>query len=78
MEIQLDSQGTTVVLDLLPIFLASIGPSVAEISLLSAHRPLLSFLLSIGAPAVYPTRIFEYNNPTLVLKVEGESLAMGM
>lgn len=52
----------------MPTLLASIGPSVAEISLLSAHRPLLSFLISLGAPAIWPTRIFEYVHPTEALR----------
>lgn len=47
-----------VVLGLMPTLLAYIGPSVAEISLLSAHRPLLSFLISMGAPAIWLTRVF--------------------
>lgn len=58
----------SVVLGLLRGVLAGFGPSVAEISLLSSHRPLLAFLLSIGAPAVYPTRVFEYDNPMEVLQ----------
>lgn len=57
----------TVVLGLLPTFLSTIGPSIAEISLLSAHRPLLSLLISLGAPAIYPTRLFEYINPVQAL-----------
>ena len=46
-----------------PTLLANLGPRIAEISLLSTHRPCLSFLLSIGAPAVWPTRIFTYDDP---------------
>jgi len=55
--------GANVLLGLLPTLLSAIGPSVAEISLLSTHRPLLSFLISVGAPAIWPTRLFEYTNP---------------
>ena len=46
-----------------PTLLASLGPRIAEISLLSTHRPFLTFLLSIGAPSVWPTRIFNYDDP---------------
>ena len=46
-----------------PTLLASLGPRIAEISLLSTHRPFLSFLLSLGAPAVWPTRVFTYDDP---------------
>lgn len=53
---------------LTPALLASLGPSVAEISLLSAHRPLLSCLISLGAPVVYPTRVSDFTAPFLLLK----------
>ena len=49
-----------VVLGLLPTLLAVISPSIAELALLSIHRPILSTLVSIGSPAVLQTRIFEY------------------
>jgi len=61
-------QAAAVIMGLTPTILASLGPSVAETSLLSAHRPLLSFLISLGAPAVYPTRIFEFTDPHSVLR----------
>lgn len=61
---------SSVVLGLLPGLLASFGPSVAEISLLSSHRPVLALLLSLGAPAVFPTRVLEYDNPMEVLQSE--------
>ena len=61
-------QAAAVIMGLTPTILASMGPSVAETSLLSAHRPLLSFLISLGAPAVYPTRVFEFTDPYSVLR----------
>lgn len=67
-DVQANFNGAVVILGLMPTLLASIGPSVAEISLLSAHRPLLSFLISMGAPAIWPTRIFEYIHPTETLR----------
>lgn len=61
-------QSASVILGLLPsLVLAELGPSVAELSLLSVYRPLLSLLISIAAPAIFPTRPFEYNDPTLAL-----------
>ena len=57
-----------IILGLTPTLLASIGPSFAEISLLSAHRPLLSFLISMGATAIWPNRIFEYIHPPEILR----------
>lgn len=63
------SISANVVLGLMPALVTSIGPSVAEISLLSAHYPLLSFLISLGAPAtIWPARIFEYVHPTDALR----------
>ena len=61
-------QAASVIMGLTPTILASLGPSVAETSLLSAHRPLLSFLISLGAPAVYPARVFEFTDPYSVLR----------
>lgn len=60
-------QSAGVILGLLPTLLASVGPSVAKIALLSAHRHVLSFLISKGAPAIYPTRMFVYNDPGSIL-----------
>ncbi|KAF2103734.1 hypothetical protein NA57DRAFT_69944 [Rhizodiscina lignyota] len=57
----------SVVLGLIPTLLSAIGPTIAEISLLSIHRPFLAFLLSLGAPAVGPQRVFEYSGPAHVL-----------
>lgn len=68
-----DMQSADVVLGLLPSLMSAIGPSIAEISLLSSQRPVLSFLLSMGAPAVSPTRVFEFNDPLVVLGVQNDS-----
>ena len=67
LDIMANFQSATVILGLMPTVLSTIGPSVAEISLVSRHRPILSFLISMGAPAIWPTRVFEYNNPTDLL-----------
>ena len=61
-------QAAAVIMGLTPTILASLGPSVAETSLLSAHRPFLSFLISLGAPAIYPTRVFDFVDPYSVLR----------
>lgn len=65
---QANFNSANVVLGLMPTLLASIGPSLSEISLLTAHRPLLSFLISLGAPTIWPNRIFEYVHPTEILR----------
>ncbi|KAE9369141.1 hypothetical protein N431DRAFT_493029 [Stipitochalara longipes BDJ] len=54
-----------VVLGLLPTILALLGSTTPELSLLSSRRPLLAFLLSIGAPAVSPVRAAVTNVWTL-------------
>ena len=64
-------QSAAVILGVMPTLLATLGPRIGEISLLSTHRPVLSFLLSVGAPAVWPTRIFTYDDP-------GECLGRGV
>ena len=56
-----------VVLGLLPTLLAVLSPSISELALLSAQRPLLASLLSLGAPGVLQTRIFEYEDPSELL-----------
>ena len=58
----------SVALALIPPLLAGLGQSLAEISLLSSQRPVLSALLALGAPAMYPTRVFEYTYPPDVLR----------
>lgn len=59
-----------VLLGLLPTLVSTIGPGIAELSLLSAHRPLLSMALSLGAPATFPMRAFEFDDPNRVLSLE--------
>lgn len=58
----LNYQSALVILGLVPTLMSYIGPSIAEISLLYAHRPILSALLSLGTPTISP-RLFESNNP---------------
>ncbi|RDW63315.1 hypothetical protein BP6252_10860 [Coleophoma cylindrospora] len=55
--------GTSILLGLAPTTLSVLGPSVAEMALLSLHRPGLSLLLSLGAPAVFPGRFLLWNDP---------------
>lgn len=60
-----------VVLGLMPTLLATIGPSIAEMAVLSSYRPFLCFLIALGAPAIWPTRLLEYGNPVRVLGSSG-------
>ncbi|KAF2664294.1 hypothetical protein BT63DRAFT_105445 [Microthyrium microscopicum] len=41
-----------VLLGLVPVILAFIGPTIAEVAVLSTYRPVLAILLGIGSPAV--------------------------
>lgn len=54
---------TTVLLGLTPTILAALGPTIAEVALLSLRRPFLAGMISLGAPAIYPSRIAVYNDP---------------
>lgn len=64
---QLNFQSAGIALGLLPTLISSLGISITEVALLSAHRPFLSLLLSLAAPAVWPLRIFDYNDPAHLL-----------
>ena len=63
-----DMANAAILLGILPVFVATFGPDVKEIALLSLRRPLLSLLLSIGVPAVYITRPMEYADPLELLE----------
>lgn len=56
-----------ILLGLLPIFVSTFGPTIAEIALLSSRRPLLSFLLSVGVPAIFIIRPMAYADPLELL-----------
>ena len=60
---------TTVLLGLTPSILAFLGPTIAEVSLLSLRRPILAILVSLGAPAICPTRIGTYDDPSAVYEL---------
>ncbi|KAI9764471.1 MAG: hypothetical protein M1840_008397 [Geoglossum simile] len=59
-----------VLLGLTPTILAAVGSSAYETSLLFiiAKRPFLALCLSIGSPAVFPIRSFDYRDPIGALK----------
>jgi hypothetical protein len=57
-----------VVLGLMPIILANLGPTLAESSILTLERPFLSLLLAIGGPSIYPARPFDYYDPLEAIK----------
>jgi hypothetical protein len=52
-----------VVLGLMPSLLSSLGPTLSESSMLMLERPFLSSLIAIGAPAFYPFRPFDHQDP---------------
>jgi hypothetical protein len=58
----------SVLLGLTPTLLANFGPAIAEIALLSSRRPLLSLLLSMGAPVTYSSRFLQFDNPVDLLR----------
>lgn len=63
-----DMQSATVILGLMPTILSYVGPTVGEMALLSSRRPVLAMLLVLGAPAIFATRPFEFDNPRKSLK----------
>jgi len=54
---------TTVSLGLAPTILSILGSNTVETALLISKRPLLGFLLSLGAPVITPIRAFEQVDP---------------
>jgi len=47
-----------VVLGLIPAVLLLIGPSIAEVAVISTRRPLLAILVALGCPTSYLGRVF--------------------
>ena len=47
-----------VVLGLVPAVLLLIGPSIAEVAVISTRRPLLAVLIALGCPTSYLVRVF--------------------
>lgn len=66
-----------VVLGLLPTLLAVLSPSLTEVALLAAQRPLLASLISLGSPGLLQTRIFEYSDPSQLLDLPEDLLRNG-
>ena len=56
-----------VVLGLMPIILANLGPTLAESSILALERPVLSMSLAVGGPSIYPARPFEDYDPLVAI-----------
>lgn len=71
-----DMASASVLLGLTPSILAGLGPSLAEVSLLSLRRPILAFLISLGSPAIYPSRVGTYDNPSRVYELVPGALAV--
>ncbi|KAF2868120.1 hypothetical protein BDV95DRAFT_670625 [Massariosphaeria phaeospora] len=58
---------TSLILGLTPTILSWTGNGVFEMSLLSSQRPVLSVLLSVGAPVFSPTSLFPQWRPAEIL-----------
>ena len=65
-----DMQSATIILRLMPTILSYVGPTVGEMALISSRRPVLAVLIVLGAPAIFATRPFDFNNPRESLKKE--------
>ena len=65
-------QSANVLLGITPTMLSLLGNSSAEVALLSfSGRPLLAFLLSVGAPVLPITGTFKSQHPLEILKTSG-------
>ena len=71
-----DMASGTIMLGLMPTIISFIGPTVGEIALISARRPILAVLITLGAPSVYQARPFEFSSPGDSLKRDPGSFAM--
>ena len=58
----------SILLGLLPVIIATLAPSLAEVAMLSTCRPLLSALLAVAAPAVFISRPMDYTDPLELLE----------
>lgn len=58
----------SILLGLTPVILATMGPTLAEASLLSVYRPGLALILSLGSPTVFFERLAAYGDPLECLK----------
>jgi hypothetical protein len=62
-------------LGILPSMLSMLGPSMTQLAILSARRPLLSLLISLGAGGFYLDRLFRLETPAEILYLaQGERL----
>jgi hypothetical protein len=66
----------TVILGLMPGIISLLGPSIAEMSLLSAKYPLLAVLLSFASPAVNLTHL--YHAPASPRRVLGTATTISV
>jgi hypothetical protein len=64
----------SVLLGLTPTILATVGPAIAEVALLSSRRPILSLLLCLGSPAAFPARFLAFEDPIKLLSPERPSI----
>ncbi|CAJ2503440.1 Uu.00g108340.m01.CDS01 [Anthostomella pinea] len=64
------SASAQVLLGITPTLLALLGASTEELAMLTVlgRRPLLALFLSIGSPAVYVSRAFEFHDPRQPLR----------
>ena len=69
-------QSATIILGLMPTILAYVGPTVGEMALISSRRPVLAVFLTLGAPAIFATRPFDFNNPRQSLKKDVGTFAL--
>lgn len=67
-DIKANMASASVGLSIMPTILTFLDSSTMETALLSRRRPLLSFLIACGSPAVNPVPTFIYQDPVAGLK----------
>lgn len=74
-QVSLAMTSAQVILGLTPTLISTLSPSVGEISMLSANRPVLSFMMSLGCPAVFSIRSLEYDDPLALIQRPRRSMS---
>ena len=73
-QVSLAMASAQVILGLTPTFISTLSPTVGEVSMLSANRPVLSFMISLGCPALFSLRSLEYDDPLALIQWPGRSI----
>lgn len=71
-------QSAEVLLGLTPTLLATLAPSIGEISLVSTRRSILALLLAVANPSIYVSRLLAHQDPSEYLQRGGTAFPEAM